>query len=92
MAFKLWLLLSSYSCFSQIMATSLKLFVFFSSYGQFSQTFSSPIKFMSTSKRIMKHHISKNWAPLESQNVEIHDIKRNRIGWKAYLFIGLFVA
>jgi hypothetical protein len=40
------------------------------------QTFSSLLKFMATSKRNMKHHISKNEAPLESQNVEINDIKK----------------
>jgi hypothetical protein len=56
------------------------------------QTFSSPFKFMATSKRNMKHHVFKKWAPLESQNVEIHDIKRYGIGWKTHIFIGLFVA
>jgi hypothetical protein len=94
MALKLLLLLSSYNCFSQIIATFLKLFMFFQAMANFLkpfQTLSSLLKFMATSKRNMKHHISKNEAPLESQNVEIHDIKINGIGWKTYLFFGLFV-
>lgn len=78
--------LSSYGCFFQAIVASLKLWPLFSSYLCFFQamanffkpfqTFSSLFKFMATSKRNMKHHISKKWAPLESQNVEIHDKKK----------------